>query len=264
MSDGRIAARWARLNADGRTALIPYITAGHPRLDATRAALAALADAGADFIEVGIPFSDPIADGPVIQRSTHDALAGGTTVRKVLDVVADADVDVPLIAFSYLNPLLAYGFDRFLTDAAAVGFSGLLLTDLPAGADPALDTAIRRSGLAGIRLLAPTTPPRRLRETVAEADGFLYLIARRGVTGGRTDVGEALEAFVARVRSVTELPLAVGFGIGTAAQARDVARFADGVVVGSALVERIGTGGVASAAAFLRELRVAIDGATVT
>lgn len=263
MSDGTIAARWERLRAEGRTALIPYITAGSPDLDATVDAIAALTEAGADFIEVGFPFSDPIADGPVIQRSTHESLAQGTTVRRVLDAVTRVQTDVPLIAFSYLNPILAYGVERFLADADAAGFAGLLLTDLPVGADAAFEAAIRASALDGIRLVAPTTSPDRMRETVAGAEGFLYLIARLGVTGGVTDVSEELEAFVRRVRAATTLPLAVGFGIGTVEQARHVAQFADGVVVGSALVERLGSGGVTAAAAFVRELRLALDGAVV-
>jgi len=214
---------------------------------------------GADLIEVGVPFSDPLADGPVIQRSTQAALDAGMSVRAMLDVVGSVRPAVPVIAFSYLNPILAYGVPRFLEDAHAAGIAGLLLTDLPAGADPALEADVAASPLALIRLLAPTTTGPRLREAVRGAEGFLYLIARLGVTGAHTEVTAGLETMVRTVRAETTLPLAVGFGIASGEQARRVAAFADGVVVGSALVERLAQEGTAGGARLMRELRGALD-----
>lgn len=260
MSDAALAARWAVLERAGRTALVPYLTAGFPSRDASLEALAMVAAAGADIVEVGIPFSDPLADGPVIQRSTQVALEGGMTVRGVLDLVREARPVIPVIAFGYVNPLLAYGVERFLDDAAAAGVAGLLLTDLPAGEDPVLEETVRRSALALIPLVAPTTGEARLARVLARAEGFVYLISRLGVTGPRTAVGAALGEAVGRVRAHTRLPVAVGFGIASGEQAVQAARYADGVVVGSALVERLARGTEAGRE-FLTELRAALDAA---
>jgi len=259
LSDRVIAAAWRALAARRRTALIPYITAGFPSIAATADALRMLEAEGADLIEVGVPFSDPLADGPVIQRSTQAALDAGMSVRAMLDVVGAVRPAVPVIAFSYLNPILAYGVPRFLADAHAAGIAALLLTDLPAGADPALEADVAASPLALIRLLAPTTTGARLRSAVHGAEGFLYLIARLGVTGAQTEVSAGLETMVRTVRAETPLPLAVGFGISSGEQARRVAAFADGVVVGSALVERLAQGGIEGAARLMQELRGALD-----
>jgi tryptophan synthase alpha chain len=218
-----------------------------------------VAEAGADFVEVGIPFTDPLADGPVIQKSTQVALEQGMTVGGVLQLVRDAALGIPVIAFGYLNPILAYGLDRFLADAAAAGVAGLLLTDLPAGEDPALEGSVRDSDLALISLVAPTTERSRLRTILAEAEGFVYLISRLGVTGAPTTMDETLERSIARVREATALPVAVGFGIGRGEQAAVAARHADGVVVGSALVQRLEQG-VAPARDLMDELRAALDG----
>lgn len=217
-----------------------------------------VAEAGADFVEVGIPFSDPLADGPVIQRSTQIALEQGMTVGGVLELVRAAALEIPVIAFGYLNPILAYGLARFLAEAADAGVAGLLLTDLPAGEDAALEQAVRRSELALIPLVAPTTVGTRLRAVLAHAEGFVYLISRLGVTGAPTTLDETLQHAVGRVREASSLPVAVGFGIGSGEQAAFAARYADGVVVGSALVRRLEQG-LGSARELLEELRGAVD-----
>ena len=238
----------------GRAALIPYLTAGFPTATASLEALQRVAAAGADLIEVGVPFSDPLADGPTIQRSSEVALAQGMTLAGVLDLVRRAALPVPVVLMTYVNPVLAYGAARLLGDAAAAGVAGLLLTDVPAGADPALEQAVAASTLDLIRLVAPTTPPDRLQQAVGGGGGFVYLISRLGVTGARARVPEDLGVQVARVRAATTLPVAVGFGISTAAQVRETARLADGVVVGSALVEALAAGGPAGAERLVREL----------
>lgn len=257
MSDRPIAARWRALRREGRTALIPYLTAGYPSRQASLAALGIVQEAGADFVELGIPFSDPLADGPTIQRASQVALEQGMTVAGALELVRAVRPAIPVIAFSYVNPLLAYGLERFCQDARAAGVSGLLLTDLPAGEDPAAEATIRAAELDLIRLVAPTTAGARLNVVLDGAEGFVYLIARLGVTGPRTTVGKDLAEVVARVRAATTLPVAVGFGIATGEQARAVARLADGVVVGSALVERLGAG-AGPARELLEELRAAL------
>jgi tryptophan synthase alpha chain len=214
----------------------------------------------ADIVEVGVPFSDPLADGPTIQRSTFEALRQGMTLAGTLELVARAELSRPVVIFSYLNPILQFGVERFLRRSESLGIAGLLLTDLPAGSDPVVESAVQTSGLDLIRLVAPTTGPERLAATLEGAQGFVYLVARLGVTGARASLDVELEDSVARVRKATTLPLAVGFGISTPAQARAVARMADGVVVGSALVEILGRDGVGAARSFLDSLRDALDG----
>lgn len=243
-----------------RRALIPYLTAGFPTPAVSLDALRRVAAAGADFVEVGVPFSDPLADGPTIQRTTQTALEQGMTMAGVFALIRGAALSVPVIIMTYLNPVLAYGVDRFVADAHAAGAAGVLLTDLPAGADPAVEGAVTRSQLALIRLVAPTTGDARLRTALADATGFVYLITRLGVTGARTNVPTDLEAQVGRVRAATTLPVVVGFGIGTPAQAAAAARYADGVVVGSALMDALGKGGVVAAERLARELATAVHG----
>jgi tryptophan synthase alpha chain len=260
LSERPVAARFGALRRDGRVALIPYLPAGYPTLEASGEVLASLGTAGADLIEVGIPFSDPIADGPVIQRASQVALGNGTTVARTLELIRQAHPPVPVVAFSYLNPLLAYGLERFAAEAAASGVSAVLVTDLPAGEDPLVEAALRGAGLDLIRLVAPTSTDTRLRSALEGAEGFVYLIARLGVTGPRTEVGGDLSSLIHRVRAVTPLPIAVGFGIGTAAQARMLGQLADGVVVGTALVERLGQG-LEAAQELLAELREALASA---
>ena len=213
----------------------------------------------ADIIEVGVPFSDPLADGPVIQRSTFAALQQGMTLAGTLALVAEAQLGRPVVLFSYLNPIRRYGLARFLQDAEKAGVTGLLLTDLPAGGDPQVEQALAASPIDLIRLIAPTTPAARVAATLSGARGFVYVVARLGVTGMSAGVAADLGETVARVRAATDLPVAVGFGISTADQARQVARLADGVVVGSALVDRLEREGPAGAEAFIRGLRVALD-----
>jgi tryptophan synthase alpha chain len=265
LSDLSLAPAWAALRPHGRAALIPYITAGFPDAEATRAFLAGAAAAGADLIELGVPWSDPVADGPVIQASSHASLAGGTTLASVLDLLAASRPRVPVILFSYLNPLLAFGPERFAERAREAGAAGILVTDLPVGADPGVEARLRSSGLPLVRLVAPTSTPQRLRVIAAASEGFVYLVARLGVTGRGTGApghgGTELAERIAAVRAVTTLPVVVGFGISEPADAARVAKLADGVVVGSALVERMRVGGAPAGLAWLRELRNAMDAA---
>lgn len=258
ISSEALAQRFAALRAANRTALVAYLTAGHPDPGASIDTISAVAAAGADIIEVGVPFSDPMADGPVIQASSQTALAAGITLDRTLEIASRAKPGVPLVLFSYLNPLMAAGKDVF-TRAADAGFSGILVTDLPVGADPEREMEIGEGPLAFVRLVAPTTPAARMAEIAKHGSGFVYLISRTGVTGMREQLPPELPETVARLRSVCDLPIAVGFGIARPEQAAAVGRLADGVVVGSALVHAAGTGGVAAAAALTRALRTALD-----
>jgi len=261
LSEHPIAARWRALRGDGRArraALIPYLTAGFPTPEQSLDALRRVVAAGADFVEVGVPFSDPLADGPTIQRSTQAALDQGTTLPRVLEQIQRAALAVPVVIMTYLNPVMAFGLERFVREAAAAGVSGLLLTDLPAGADLDVEATVAASPLVLIRLIAPTTTAERLAHAVHGASGFLYLISRLGVTGARDQVPADLAQHVARLRAASPLPVAVGFGISTPAQARAAAGLADGVVVGSAIVEALGTGGPGAAERLVRELAAAV------
>lgn len=259
LSESRLAPTWAGLRAEGRPALIPYLTAGFPTIAASEAAIRA-AEETADILEIGVPFSDPLADGPTIQGSTFEALRQGMTLARTLELVDRLRPARPVVIFSYLNPILRYGVDRFLREADELGVAGLLLTDLPAGSDPGVESAVGASPIDLIRLVAPTTRPERLATALAGAEGFVYLVARLGVTGASAELAGDLGESVARVRRATDLPVAVGFGISSPAQAAAVARLADGVVVGSALVDRLARAGVAGARELLRELRAALQG----
>jgi tryptophan synthase alpha chain len=256
LSEHAIAERWRALGKS--RALIPYLTAGFPTFNVSLDAVRRAAEAGADFVEVGVPFSDPLADGPTIQRTTQTALEQGMTVPRVLELVRKAALPVPVIIMTYLNPVLAYGVQRFVEEARAAGVAGVLLTDLPAGADPAIEQAVGNSALALIRLVAPTTDDARLNAALAGATGFVYLISRLGVTGARDTVPADLDAQVKRIRSATRVPVAVGFGIGTPAQAAAASRSADGVVVGSALMDALAKGGIAAMERLARELAAAV------
>lgn len=258
LSDSQLTQVWTALRSGGRRALIPYLTAGYPTRDASAAALRTAAET-ADIIEVGVPFSDPLADGPTIQRSTFQALQQGMTLHGTLELIGELEAGRPIVVFSYLNPILRYGVDRFLSDAGSLGVAGLILTDLPAGSDPTVESAVQRSSLDLIRLIAPTTSATRLASAVNGAQGFVYLVARLGVTGATSALSGGLADSVAAVRRATSLPVAVGFGISTPEQARSVGQMADGVVVGSALVEVLGRDGVRAAGKFLRSLRHALD-----
>ena len=256
-SPDRLTARFEQLRGEGRRAFVPYITAGHPDREASLALMQGLADVGADAIEVGVPFSDPMADGPVIQGSSQRALAGGMSLERTLELIAAARLEIPVVLFSYLNPLLAAG-KGILDDAAAAGCSGVLLTDLPLGADPELEAWFGAGPLAYVRLVAPTTPVARMREIARHGRGFVYVISRLGVTGTRDTVSADLAPTVRRLRGVTTLPLCVGFGISRPEQAREVAAIADGVVVGSAIVKEADSS-VDRAVALARSIRSAID-----
>ena len=256
-----ISERFAARRAEGRAALVPYVTAGYPDRGSTCEVLQALTDAGADVIELGIPFSDPLADGPTIQHASFVSIEKGTTLQSLLRDLGSfrARAETPIVLFTYLNPILRYGVAEFLRDARAAGADGLLVTDLPAGSDPALEARIVESPLDLIRLVAPTTPIRRVPELAKGGSGFLYYISRTGVTGARGDLRSELADEVGRIRSVVQLPIAVGFGISTPEQAASVAAVADGVVVGSALIQALDRGGAAEGARFLASLREAMD-----
>ncbi len=259
---GALDARWRDLRARGRVALIPYITAGHPDAAATRAFLQGAAAAGADMVELGVPWSDPVADGPVIQASSHVALAAGMTLPGVLRLLAESKPALPVVLMTYLNPVLRYGPARFAAAAAAAGAAGVLVTDLPAGGDAGVEAALTAGGLPLVRLVAPTTTPARLAGIAAAAGshGFVYLVGRLGVTGSG-HLADTLGDSVAALRRATRLPVAVGFGVSDAATAQRVGRLADGVVVGSAVVARLAERGADGALALVRELRAALDAA---
>lgn len=257
ISSNRLDRRFASLRDSRRKALVCYVTAGFPDRDRSLDLITGLEAAGADVIEVGVPFSDPIADGPVIQASSQRALSAGMTLNRTLELVNTARSNVPIVLFSYLNPLLAAG-DDLMTRARDAGVDGVLVTDLPVGSDPPREEWLGSSGLAFIRLVAPTTPEERMREIAAHGSGFIYLISRLGVTGESAGISEELPATVTRLRAACDLPICVGFGLSTPAQAVEVAGLADGIVVGSALV-READKGVDRALALAASLRQALD-----
>jgi len=257
-SSSSITRRFDALRKQSRRALVCYVTAGHPDVDRSLETLHALEEGGADIVELGVPFSDPIADGPVIQASSQRALEQGMNYDGVLALIEKARLGVPVVLFSYLNPILAAGTDA-LVRAAEAGASGILVTDIPVGADPAREEWLGGSPLAFIRLVAPTTPRDRMAEIARHGSGFVYLISRLGVTGLQETTATSLPDSVQRLRSATTLPICVGFGISTPQQARSVGNLADGVVVGSALVKaaEIGPEDVLT---LTRSLREALDG----
>lgn len=237
----RIAQRFQKLAAAGQKGFIAYITAGDPSGEASLEILHALEEAGADVIELGIPFSDPLADGPTIQAASGRALAAGMTVPRAIELVRKfrTTSQLPLVLFTYLNPIYVYGFERFLTDAAAAGADGLLILDLPPDEADQNAELISAGGLDPIRLIAPTTPPERMAKIAATGKGFVYYVSREGVTGEQTSLSDTIATQVAELRRHTALPIAVGFGISSPEQAAAVAQNADAVVVGSAIVRRI-------------------------
>jgi tryptophan synthase alpha chain len=257
-SSNAITRRFDALHTKSRRALVCYVTAGHPDLSRSLDTLHALEEGGADIVELGVPFSDPIADGPIIQASSQRALENGMNYERVLDLVERAKLEVPVVLFSYLNPILAAG-ETALTRAAEAGASGILITDIPVGADPEREEWLGNSPLAFIRLVAPTTPRDRMGEIARHGSGFVYLISRLGVTGLQENTASALPETISRLRSATALPICVGFGISTPAQAREVGSLADGVVVGSAIV-RAAEEGTKAVLALTRSLREALDG----
>ena len=258
ISSSSITRRFDALRKQSRRALVCYVTAGHPDVGRSLETLRALEEGGADIIELGVPFSDPIADGPVIQASSQRALEQGMNYDRVLALIEKAKLHVPIVLFSYLNPILAAGPDA-LVRAADAGASGILVTDIPVGADPAREEWLGGSPLAFIRLVAPTTPRDRMAEIARHGSGFVYLISRLGVTGVQETTSSSLPDTIKRLRSATELPICVGFGISTPEQARSVGELADGVVVGSALV-RAAERGPEDVLKLTRSLREALDG----
>jgi tryptophan synthase alpha chain len=249
-----------------RKALIAYLTAGDPSPERTPDLVFALERGGADLIELGVPFSDPIADGPVIQRGSDRALKAGTTLKKVLEIARKIreKSQIPLLLFTYLNPVVRYGLDALARDAKAAGIDGCLLTDLSVEEAAPYVKAMRAAGLDTVFLAAPTSTPARMKLVAEYSTGFVYLVSRMGVTGERESLSESIAPLVTSMRKHTSLPLAVGFGISTPAQAAAVARLADGVVVGSAVVRLIEQNQTSDTIeerleAFARELRQGID-----
>ena len=246
-------------NGRRRKALIAYITAGDPSPERTPELVAALERGGADLIELGVPFSDPIADGPVIQRGADRALKAGTNVPKVLEIARTIrkTSKIPLLLFTYLNPIFRYGLERLAHDAREAGIDGCLLTDLSVDEASPYVGVMRTAGLDTVFLAAPTSTPERLKLVAEYSTGFVYLVSRTGVTGEQASLSQSIQPLIESMRGVTKLPLAVGFGISTPQQARDVARLADGVVVGSAFVRLIERNG--DIEAFTRSLRQGMD-----
>ena len=260
----RIDQKFADLRAAGKKALIAYIAAGDPNLDATRELALAFEKAGVDILELGVPFSDPLADGVVNQLAATRALEAGTTVRGVLDCVRAIRVQsqLPIVLYTYMNPIYRYGFEAFHRAAETAGVDGLLILDLPPDEDAQNAELSEHTGLKRIRLIAPTTPPARIAQLTANASGFIYYVSREGVTGERTEVADSLAERVAEIRATTALPIAVGFGISTPEHVRQVAQHADAVVVGSAIVKQIAEFGkdaalVEKLGAFVRPLAAA-------
>ncbi|MEA3209249.1 MAG: tryptophan synthase alpha chain [Chthoniobacter sp.] len=263
-SPNRIDQRFADLRAAGKKALIAYIAAGDPNLGATRELAWAFEGAGVDLLELGVPFSDPLADGVVNQLAAARALAAGTTTRGVLECVRAIRErsQIPIVLYTYMNPIYRYGFEVFHSDAEAAGVDGLLILDLPPDEDAQNAEFAQHSGLKRIRLIAPTTPPARVAQLTAGASGFVYYVSREGVTGVRAEIATSLAERVAGIRATTSLPIAVGFGISTPEHVRQVARHADAVVVGSAIVKRIAEFGqspelIANVIDFVRPLAAA-------
>ena len=241
MTDNRISRRFADLKVQNKKAFIVYLTAGDPHLDATVELVVAMAEAGADVIELGIPFTDPMADGPAIQAACMRGLASGTTVVGVLEAVRRIRQrsQVPILFFTYLSPVMAYGVERFARDAAAAGADGLLPLDLPPEEGPEFLATMQAAGLATVCLAAPTTTPERKRFLAEKTKGFLYYICRLGVTGERVELPADLGQQVALLKAATTAPVCIGFGISTPEQAAAAAKFGDGAIIGSHLVRLI-------------------------
>ncbi|MEZ4863991.1 MAG: tryptophan synthase subunit alpha [Caldilineaceae bacterium] len=240
----RINAIFTKAKQEKRAAFMPYHAMGYPTRAATLEVIAALAEVGADLFEIGIPHSDPLADGPTIQTATYTAITQGTTVKDCLAMVRELrsqGVTQPFCAMTYFNPLFAYGIERFVADAVAAGVDGLIVPDLPPEEADEVEAACRQAGLATIYLLAPTSTEERVKLVAQRATGFIYLVSVTGITGARSELPPDLKAFVQRVRKHTQLPLAIGFGIGTGEQAATVGQIAEGVIVGSALVKAAGS-----------------------
>lgn len=261
----RIDRKFSELKKRGEAGLIPFVTAGDPEIKTTLKILRALEEAGADAIEIGVPFSDPMADGATIQRASERALKGGTSLSNVLKLVREfrRQSEIPVILFGYYNPFLHYGLKRFVGDASAAGVDGLLCVDLPPEESAELRVQAEKAGLHTIFLLAPTSDAERIRLVARLGRGFIYYVSVTGVTGARRALESELQAQVARIRRYTRLPIGVGFGISTPKQAARIASFADAAVVGSALIDIIERAGpigkkVSDARAFVARLKRAM------
>jgi len=258
----RLGSCFEALRAREETALVPFITAGDPDIETSLSLVLAMAEAGADVIEIGVPFSDPIAEGPTIQRSSARALERGASLRRILDLVARArpQIETPLVLMGYVNPFLAMGDSGFAKAAAQVGVDGVIVPDLPPEEGARFYAACTEHGIDTILLAAPTTTPRRLAKLVSGTKGFLYYVSVTGVTGARAELAEGIEEAVGAVRALSTIPVCVGFGISTPEHAAEVARYADGAVVGSAIVDVIEAAespddAVADVARFISELK---------
>jgi len=238
----RIAKTFDELRASGRKGFIPFVTAGDPDLATSLSIIDTLAEEGADIIELGVPFSDPMADGPMIQASSQRALANGVKLGDVLEMARDfrSRFETPLILFGYLNPFIQYGIDRFRDDAGSAGIDGILVTDIVDNEAAEMSDLLAEKDIDLISLVAPTTTDERLEKIVAHARGFIYAVSRAGVTGARDELSSTAETLVTRVRKFTDLPVAVGFGISTREQVESTWKYADAAVVGSAIVSEIG------------------------
>jgi len=263
---GRIEERFKALKNEGRKAFVAYLTAGDPDLVTTAELVPALDTAGVDIVEIGVPFSDPTADGPAIQAASQRALKRGATLEKILAMIAALRrmSGIPIVLFGYYNPILSYGPEKFAADAKASGVDGLLVVDLPPEEADELRRYTDPAGLAFITLIAPTTDPERARKILLRAAGFVYFISVTGVTGTAAPRTEDVQRDVERIKTMTALPVAVGFGISTPEQAAAIAPLADGVVVGSALVRLIGEKGgsghlIPAVSSFTAKIRQAID-----
>jgi len=265
MKKTRVDRRFAELKNQGKKGFVAYLSAGDPNLEDTVDIVLRLEDAGVDVVELGLPFSDPLADGHVNQEAATRALEAGSTFDGVMDCIAKIRrrSEIPMIFYAYMNPLLARGFDASITAAAQAGIDGFLLLDLPLEEAKPYRAALRQNTLNAIQLVTPTTPDERIQKIVKQANGFVYCVSREGVTGVQDKIAEGAGALVQRIRDRSKLPVALGFGIGTPEQARDAAGLADAVVVGSAIVNAFHNnphtpGGRAEAAAFVGEMVKAV------
>jgi len=255
----RIASVFSQAN---RTALIPYITVGYPNITTTQNVVPLLTSNGCDIIELGIPFSDPLADGATIQRASYEALRQGVTPHLCLEVAQELrqQVEIPLVFMTYYNPVLKFGLEQFCSKCAKVGIDGLIIPDLPPEEGQELEKSTRSHGLDLVYLLSPASTEERIRLVADKASGFIYLVSLTGVTGARDDLPRELEGFVARVRKRTEKPLCVGFGVSTPDQARRIAKVADGVIVGSRLIQLLDEDkSLKNACSFIKCLREALS-----
>ena len=258
----RIDTTLAALRAEGKAALVPWVTVGYPDIETSEAMAAAILDSGADMLEMGIPFSDPLADGPTIQKTSFQSLENGTTLRMGLDSLRKLrsdGIDSPLIFMGYLNPYLSYGMEEFAKDASDAGMDGIIIPDLPPEEAPPYQEILEARGIYLIPLLAPTSTEARIEQACKQASGFIYCVSVAGVTGARSELSGGVEGLARRIREHTDLPILVGFGVSRQEHVENIARFADGAVVASAMLDSVSRVPVEeaaeTAARFVRGLR---------